>query len=274
MSSTMRFRSGRRRASPPPLRSPWARAAYRAAPRRSTQHPVGGRLRGHRAEQRRLSAQPGHVLDAVPAVAQHQRQVAHHAIGVMAPAALANLGHLRQSGSETDPIRKLCSSATRRGRSPRHREDAGFAHDAAFADDTPPGGGGRRCRRSRPRGRGLSPPVGNFGLTAQGSPLAVQGVAPGRRDGNQAGRAARGLPASWAASHRTSATRLRRCGRPRLKSSLEALDAMRSQLSARVPLAPRELTYATSIVLVAHPRTLWASARETGPLTSRQGGPA
>jgi hypothetical protein len=58
MSSTMRFRSGRRRASPPPLRSPWARAAYRAAPRRSTQHPVGGRLRGHRAEQRRLSAQP------------------------------------------------------------------------------------------------------------------------------------------------------------------------------------------------------------------------
>jgi hypothetical protein len=114
--------------------------------------------------------------------------------------------------------------------------------------------------------------------------LAVQWDDPGRRDGDSGGTSGARLPVVGPVAP-YGATRLRRAAlaltiysnsSDRLqktpdKVALEALDAMGSQPSARLPLARREGIYATDIVLVAHARTLSASTPETGSLTSRQG---
>lgn len=70
----------------------------------SLDHPVGGRIRGDRPEQRILVAQTNEIGKTLPAVGEHHRQVAHDAARIMPGVASAHRRkarwqRLRQAGS-------------------------------------------------------------------------------------------------------------------------------------------------------------------------------
>jgi hypothetical protein len=82
--------------------------------------PVGGGVRGHRAEQRRLLADRAEVCERLAAVGEHHREVAEDAAGIVAAAALA---HRRQLPRERPREATLIGDLAEQG-GPRVRDQA------------------------------------------------------------------------------------------------------------------------------------------------------
>jgi hypothetical protein len=68
-------------------------------------HPEGGRVRGDPAEEIDLIAKGAKIRQAVPAVGEHQRQVAHHPPGFVVRGASAGRRHrLGEAICQPEPI--------------------------------------------------------------------------------------------------------------------------------------------------------------------------